>query len=65
MLHRARPWKTVQELKKLVRRDNPLRLRLHVRGKGYYEENIVVPAPRRSLTACFTRSAIAASASAR
>jgi predicted HNH restriction endonuclease len=33
MLHRARPWKTVQELKKLVRRDNPLRLRSHVRGK--------------------------------
>jgi hypothetical protein len=33
MLHRAKPWKTVQELKKLVRRDNPLRLRLHVRGK--------------------------------
>jgi hypothetical protein len=30
MLHRARPWKTGQELKKLVRRDNPLRLRLHV-----------------------------------
>ncbi len=30
-----------------------------------HEENIVVPAPRRSLTACFTRLAMATSASAR
>src|SRR5262249_35846937 len=43
----------------------PFTLLARVRQAVIHEENIVIPAPRRSLTACFTRSAIAASASAR